>query len=146
MRSPCCLCLPPWQLFNARANLHETWYVYHGTWAQLDGVKSLPSACVTFLSLPSKGSTKTLSRQWIHRQKLKNCWTRRFYKVSVVSKERRRLVLQRTSCNIILLSIPTSTKTSLSFRVSDQELLSILIVLMSVICQLTSPSLIGSFR
>jgi hypothetical protein len=35
------------QLLNARTNLYETWYVYHGTWARLSGVlrKSFPSVC-----------------------------------------------------------------------------------------------------
>jgi hypothetical protein len=33
---------------NAWTNLYEIWYVYHGTWAHLNGVlhKSLPSVCL----------------------------------------------------------------------------------------------------
>jgi hypothetical protein len=49
MRSPYCVSVyPPYQLLNAWTNISETWYVYHGTWAHLNGVlhKSLPSVCV----------------------------------------------------------------------------------------------------
>jgi hypothetical protein len=33
---------------NGWTNLYETWHVYHGTWAHLNGVlhKSLPSVCL----------------------------------------------------------------------------------------------------
>jgi hypothetical protein len=39
-----CLHVYPYQLLNAWTNIYETWYVYHGTWANLNGVihKSLP--------------------------------------------------------------------------------------------------------
>jgi hypothetical protein len=64
MRSPCCLCIPPYQLLNASTNLYETWYAYHGTWAHFNGVlrKSLPSVCVSvcvsLIPLSDKGSVK----------------------------------------------------------------------------------------
>jgi hypothetical protein len=38
MRSPCSLCIPLYYLLNAWTNLYETWYVYHGTWAHLNGL------------------------------------------------------------------------------------------------------------
>jgi hypothetical protein len=40
MRSPCCLCVyvSPHQSLNVWTYLYETWYVYHGTWAYLNGV------------------------------------------------------------------------------------------------------------
>jgi hypothetical protein len=48
MRSPSCLCVClciPLLNLNSWKNLCETWYVYHGTWAHLNGVIkiSLPS-------------------------------------------------------------------------------------------------------
>jgi hypothetical protein len=57
---------------NAWTNLYETWYVYHGTWAHLNGVfhKSLPSVCVpvcvSLLSLLGNGSVKTFPGQRIY--------------------------------------------------------------------------------
>jgi hypothetical protein len=41
-----CLCIS-YILLNVWTNLYETWYVYHGTWAHLNGVfhKFLPSVC-----------------------------------------------------------------------------------------------------
>jgi hypothetical protein len=55
MRSPCCLYVhvfPSSQLSHAWASLYETWYVYYGTWAHLNGVlhKSLPSVCLYLYS------------------------------------------------------------------------------------------------
>jgi hypothetical protein len=44
-----CVCVyPPYKLLNGWTTLYETWYVYHGTWAHINGVvhKSLPSVCV----------------------------------------------------------------------------------------------------
>jgi hypothetical protein len=75
MRSPCCLCIPPYQRLNAWTNFYETWYVYHGTWAQLNGVlhKSLPpvcvSLCVSLISLLGKCSVKCIP-PFIARQRL----------------------------------------------------------------------------
>jgi hypothetical protein len=54
MRSPCCLCgpvnnPPPLYInFECWTNPYETWYVYHGTWAHLNGIlqKSPPLVCV----------------------------------------------------------------------------------------------------
>jgi hypothetical protein len=63
---------PPNQLMNAWTSLSETRYVYHGTWAHLNGVlyKSLPSVCVpvcvSLLSLLGNGSVNTFPRQRIH--------------------------------------------------------------------------------
>jgi hypothetical protein len=39
---------------NSWTNPHETWYVFHGTWAHLNGVlhKSLPSVCVSVRASP----------------------------------------------------------------------------------------------
>jgi hypothetical protein len=59
MRSPCCLCVcesPPLLTF-------ETLYVYHGTWAHLNGLlhKSLhQSACLSLFSLLCRGSVKCI--------------------------------------------------------------------------------------
>jgi hypothetical protein len=52
MRSPCLcvsMCIARCQLLNAWTNLYETWNVYHGTWAHLNGVlhKNLSSVCVS---------------------------------------------------------------------------------------------------
>jgi hypothetical protein len=46
---------PPCQLLNAWTNLYETWYIYHGTWAHLNGIlhKSLPSICVCMCIPPT---------------------------------------------------------------------------------------------
>jgi hypothetical protein len=75
---------------------YETWYVYYGTSARLNGVlhKSLPlvHVCVSLLSLLGNGSVKTFPPQ------------RRifggvaFYAVRVLSNESRPLVLPRISC------------------------------------------------
>jgi hypothetical protein len=59
-----CVCAPPPpnQLLNAWTNLYETWYVYHGNWAHLNGVlhKSHPSVCVSLILLLIKGSVKSI--------------------------------------------------------------------------------------
>jgi hypothetical protein len=64
---PVCVSVNPLLLtFNAWTNLHETWYVYHGTSVHLNCVllKSLPSACVSVclsrLSLLGNGSVKCI--------------------------------------------------------------------------------------
>jgi hypothetical protein len=72
MRYPWCPCVcesnhPLWQL-NLWTKLYETWYVRvcHGTWAHLNVLfyKCLPSvsvsACISLLSLLSKGSVKCI--------------------------------------------------------------------------------------
>jgi hypothetical protein len=43
-----CIPPPPYHHLSVLTNLHETWYVYHGTRAHLNGVlhKSIPSVCV----------------------------------------------------------------------------------------------------
>jgi hypothetical protein len=53
MRSPCCLCLPPFPIsfsisFLILMKLDETWYLQHDTWSHLTVVlcKSLISVCV----------------------------------------------------------------------------------------------------
>jgi hypothetical protein len=38
-----CLWILTNQLLNALTNLYETWYVYHGTWAYLNGIPINPS-------------------------------------------------------------------------------------------------------
>jgi hypothetical protein len=61
-------CIPPPPL----SSLYQTWYVYHATWAHLNGVhhKSLAiNLCVCIcipISLVGNGSVNTLSRQRIH--------------------------------------------------------------------------------
>jgi hypothetical protein len=73
-----CSLLIPFECLNASLC---NWYVYHGNWAHINGIfhKSLTSVCVfVCVSLPSllgNGSVKTLPRQRIHTQELKNCWT-----------------------------------------------------------------------
>jgi hypothetical protein len=55
MRSPCRLFVcPPYKRLNGWTNLYETWYVYHGTWAHLNGIlhKSIPSVCVSLCVSP----------------------------------------------------------------------------------------------
>jgi hypothetical protein len=50
MRSPFCVSVyPPHQVLKAWTNHYETWCVYHGTWAHLNGVlhKTLPPVCVS---------------------------------------------------------------------------------------------------
>jgi hypothetical protein len=109
MRSLSCLFVYviPHQLLNAWTILHETWYIYHGTWSHLNCIlhKSFPSVCVSvrvcvsLLSFPGNGSVKKRYRC--------NEYTRKnweivegtvFYAVRVVSKESRRLVVCRFSC------------------------------------------------
>jgi hypothetical protein len=56
MRSPCSLCVCASPLINSEwlNNLYETWYAFHGTWVNLNGVlhKSLPSVCLSVLTYP----------------------------------------------------------------------------------------------
>jgi hypothetical protein len=66
---PVCLSvIPPHQILNGLTDLYETWYVYHGNWANLNGVlhKCLTSVCmsvcVSLLSLQGNGSVKCLFR------------------------------------------------------------------------------------
>jgi hypothetical protein len=86
---------------NAWTNLYEIWYVYHGTWAHLNGVLHNPShqcVCVFLLSLLGKGSVKCIP-PFVARQRLDkhvpaatNTDSRRivgritFYAVRVLSK------------------------------------------------------------
>jgi hypothetical protein len=87
---------------NGWNNLHETWYVYQGTCAHLNGVLHKPlrpvcvSLCTSPLSLLRNGSVNTFPRQRIHTQQYNNCWTRLFYAVRVIPKESRRLVVPRS--------------------------------------------------
>jgi hypothetical protein len=55
MRSPSCVSVhPPYQLLYAWTNIYETRYVYHGTWAHLNGVlhKFVVSVCVSVCVSP----------------------------------------------------------------------------------------------
>jgi hypothetical protein len=52
-----CMCVsvyPHYWLLKAWTNLYETWYVYHGSWAHLNGLikKSLPSVFVSVCVSP----------------------------------------------------------------------------------------------
>jgi hypothetical protein len=49
-----CLHIAPINLLNNSTTLYETWYVYHGTRAHLDGVlhKFFPSFCVSVYESP----------------------------------------------------------------------------------------------
>jgi hypothetical protein len=63
LRSPCCFCV-------RLSEIYETWCVYHGTCARLNGVlyNFFPSVCVlmcTSYRLLGNGSVKTLARQGI---------------------------------------------------------------------------------
>jgi hypothetical protein len=66
-----CVGIPPQRLLNALTNLYETWYVYHGTWAHVNGRlrKSLSSVCVSIsvfpLSLLGNSSVDTFEWQRI---------------------------------------------------------------------------------
>jgi hypothetical protein len=75
MRPPCCASVYPYILpstFESLTNVYETWCVYHGTWAHLNGVlhKSFPSVCVSLcvspLSVLCNGSVNTSPQQRIH--------------------------------------------------------------------------------
>jgi hypothetical protein len=73
MPSPSCVSPPPtYQLLNVWTNPYETWYVYHATWAHINGVlhKSLSWVCMSVcLSLPpllGSGSVKTFPQQRIY--------------------------------------------------------------------------------
>jgi hypothetical protein len=50
----CVYVYPPYQILNAWTNFYETWYVYHGTSAHLNGVirKYLPSIFVSVFVSP----------------------------------------------------------------------------------------------
>jgi hypothetical protein len=72
MRYPCCLSISPYQLLNVSTSLHETWYVYHGTWVHLNGVvhtSSLQSMCLYLYPLivatqrPDKNVTSATKRR-----------------------------------------------------------------------------------
>jgi hypothetical protein len=86
MWSPRCVCESrSTNFWMPEPVVRETWYVYHATWAHLNGVlhESLWSVCVSVcvaillvlgkgcekcipISLPGYGSTNTFSRQRIH--------------------------------------------------------------------------------
>jgi hypothetical protein len=79
---------------NAWTNLYETWYVYCGIWAHLNGIlhKSLPSVCVFVCIFPP-----IILTQWLGEHvpvATNTCNNRRivgrviFYVVHVISKER----------------------------------------------------------
>jgi hypothetical protein len=69
-----CLWISPHSLFNAWTNLYQTWCLYHGTSAHLNGVlhKPLPSIWVSMsvflLSLLGKGSVEMYA--FVARQRL----------------------------------------------------------------------------
>jgi hypothetical protein len=112
-----CVCVyPPYQILNAWTNIYETWNVYHCTWTHLtvELHKSLPtickSTCVSFLFVPRQRLDKyplIVVRQWLEKKTvteatnahatITNCWTRRLLWGPCRIKERRRLVLPRTS-------------------------------------------------
>jgi hypothetical protein len=51
------LCILPYQLLNGWTNLYKTWYIYHGIWANLNGVlhhKSLQLVCEFAYVSPSR--------------------------------------------------------------------------------------------
>jgi hypothetical protein len=62
------------QLLNAWTHLYEIWYVYHGTWANLNCLlhTSLPSVCVCMCMPP------IVARQWlnIHIPVAMNTWNK----------------------------------------------------------------------
>jgi hypothetical protein len=85
---------------NAWTNLYHTWYVYHGTWAHLNGIihKPFPSICVCVcvcvcvcipLSLLGNGSETCLPSCCLATNTQNNKTVERviFYAVWVVSKE-----------------------------------------------------------
>jgi hypothetical protein len=65
-----CLRIPYIKFWTPEVSLYETWYIYHDTWAYLNGLlhKSLPLMCLHVypLSLLGNGSVKSLPRQWMH--------------------------------------------------------------------------------
>jgi hypothetical protein len=93
MRSPCCLCLwnNPINFWMPESIFMKLgMYIYHGTWAHLNGVlhKSLPSVCasicISLLSLLGNGSVKCIphfiARQWLGKHitaatNTRICWT-----------------------------------------------------------------------
>jgi hypothetical protein len=118
---------PPYRLLNDWTSLYETWCVYHGTWAHLNGVlhKSLPSVCVSVcISLPSlqgKGSVKCIPSFIVRQQLGKHIpWQRGivrgigFYTVHE-SKGSRRLVLERTFFFPYILNSSTQISHYLKF-------------------------------
>jgi hypothetical protein len=102
MRSLLCLCIPLCQRIFW-IDIYETWYVYHGTWAHLNGIHhtSLPSVCFC-ICIPPILATQWLGKHVPAATIIRN--NRRivervfFYTVHVLSKEIRRIVLLRTSC------------------------------------------------
>jgi hypothetical protein len=60
-----CVCVSPLVIVVFLKQIYETWHIYHGTWAHLNGLllKFLPSlsvsVCVLFLSLEGNGSLST---------------------------------------------------------------------------------------
>jgi hypothetical protein len=92
-----------YHLLNALTNLYETWYVYHGTWAHLNGIlhKSLPLVCVSLCVSP------IVARQRLGKSVSGNEYARNnrrivgrvvFCAVRVVWNESRWLFFPRTSC------------------------------------------------
>jgi hypothetical protein len=112
--SPCSLCLriPPYQILITWPNLYKTWYVYHGTWADLNGVlhKFLPLACapvyVSLLSFLDNSSVKHYRGNEYRRDDWRIIRRVVFFAVHIVSKESRQLVLPRT-LSIIYISSST---------------------------------------
>ena len=70
MRSPCCLyvCVSPHhqQLLNARTSLYETWYLYHGTWAHLNGILHKSLLLVIPLLHPPKFLRENINVEFLH--------------------------------------------------------------------------------
>jgi hypothetical protein len=80
------------------ANLYETWYVYHDAWVHLNAVlhKSGPLVCMCIIAGQRLCENVTAATNTQARKM--NCWTRSFLCGPCRFKERRRLVLPRTSC------------------------------------------------
>jgi hypothetical protein len=112
MRPPCFsyICVSVnhgYTLMNAWINLHETWYVRHGTWVRLNVVlhKSFSSqipACPSLLL--SNGSVNTFPLQWVHVTRYDLCIV--FCAVHDISKGR---------LSVCLYSPPTRSRFTMIF-------------------------------
>jgi hypothetical protein len=80
---------PPYQLLNALINIYENWYLYHESWAALNGVfhKSVTSVCVYTPIVARKRLGKHVPAATGISNNRRIVWRVLFYAFRVISKE-----------------------------------------------------------
>jgi hypothetical protein len=94
---------------NAWTSHYETRYVYHATWAHLNGVfqKSLPSVCVSVYVSPVVAWQHLGKKRYPDKEYTRNNRNVHlvFYEVPVVPEESRQLVLPRTHISVDVVAV-----------------------------------------